>query len=65
MGRDGQRSMGRRIHKCEAKAESEGCRPLPSDKVPPADVAPSALSSSSPFMEGCGFPKWVPSGSTK
>lgn len=64
-GKRWEKRVRRDIYKCEAKVEPEGWKALPTDRPPPADMAPSAPSSSSPSMEGGGFPKWVPSGSTK
>lgn len=56
-GREGKRRMGRDIYTCEAKAKPEGRKLPPPDEPPPAGIAPSALSSSSPSKEGWGFPK--------
>lgn len=63
--RRGKRRSGRDVYKREAKAEPRGWTPLLVDRPPPAVMAASALGSSSPSMEGRGFPKWVPSGSTE
>lgn len=57
MGREGVR---RDSYTCEPKAELEHQKASPTE-----DGTPSALSSSSPSTDGCGVPKWVPSGSTK
>lgn len=64
---EGKRGRGARtdIYKCEAKAGPAGCKALPADEPPPAGVAPSALSRSSPSTEAGGLPKWAPSGSAK
>lgn len=62
-GKRSDRRVWRVIYKCEAKAEPEG-RKTPLTEEPPPE-APSARSSSSPSREGCGVPKWVPSGSAK
>lgn len=64
-GKRWEEKNGEDTYKCEAKADPGGWKPLPTDRPPPADVAPSALSSSSPPMEGGGFPTRAPSGSTK